>query len=78
MKKHWPPVLLGDPFSDSPLHETKGKDILSKLMEDVGLPWSHKDCVEIAEEMKADEVHPEVRQKLDRIAEELELAPTIG
>ena len=78
MNKHWPPVLLGDPFSDSPLHETKGKDIVSKLMEDVGLSWSHKDCVEIAEEMTADEVHPEVRQKLDRIAEELEIAPTIG
>lgn len=74
MRKQWPPVLYDEPFADNDFDTTKGKNIISKLMENVGLTWDHKDCVNIAEEMTADEVHPEVREKLDRIAEELDVA----
>ncbi len=74
MRKQWPPVLYDEPFADNDFDTTKGKNIIAKLMENVGLTWDHKDCVNIAEEMTADEVHPEVREKLDRIAEELDVA----
>ena len=74
IKKYWPRVLFADPSEHSPLDRNKGKEVISKLMENVGLPWSDKDCVDIAQEMRRDEVHPEVREKLDRIAEELDVA----
>lgn len=74
MREQWPPVLRDDPLADSLLDNSKGKDVISKLMIDVGVAWNDKDCVDIAEEMKPDEVHPEVREKLDRLAEELDVA----
>ena len=73
MREQWPPVLRDEPLADSLLDNSKGK-VISKLMVDVGVAWNDKDCVDIAEEMKPDEVHPEVREKLDRLAEELDLA----
>lgn len=73
MKRQWPPVLQDDPLADSVLDRNKGKETIAELMEDVGLSWKNSDCVYIAEVMKPEEVHSEVREKLDRIAEELEL-----
>lgn len=73
IRKNWPPALLSDPFAENLLDRTKGKDVIAKLMHDVGLDWKHTNCVDIAEEMKRHEVHDEVRDKLDRIAEELNL-----
>lgn len=73
MRRQWPLVLQDDPLADSVLDRNKGKETIAELMEDMGLSWKNSDCVYIAEVMKPDEVHSEVREKLDRIAEELEV-----
>jgi len=73
MRKQWLPVLYDEPFADNEFDTRKGKDVISKLMENVGLPWNDTNCVDIAQEMRRDEVHPEVHEKLDRVAKELDL-----
>ena len=48
---------------------TKGSDVLKKILEEAGLPLKKTEYCRIAAQMRPDEVHPEVREKLDAIAD---------
>ena len=62
-----------DPFSDLPaLVEVKASDsLLLPMLERAGRRTKKTDLYQLASVMKREEIHPEVREKLDRIAEEL-------
>ena len=68
---NWPRVVIDDPLENSHFLDTKGKGIIANVMESAGVPWRDRECVEIAEEMTATEVHPDVEKKLDELAVEL-------
>lgn len=72
IERTWPRMVVEEPFEDNPFHEAKGKGIIAPVMESAGLPWNDRECVAIAEEMTAAEVHPEVKEKLDQIATKLD------
>ena len=70
-----PPVVIETPLEDNQFNlDTKGKIFIATVMESAGLRWMDRDCVAIAEEMTAGEVHPEIREKLNELAAKL----TIG
>jgi hypothetical protein len=65
-----PPAFLRDPFADLPfLIGTKARtDLLPPALDAAGLPgFPYQRYVEIAATMRPEEIHPEVRQKLDAI-----------
>ena len=70
MKKHLPGAVVDDASKDhSYLLDTKAKTVLSAILEETGLhgfPISR--YFEIAAVMQPDEIHPEIMQKLDAIA----------
>ena len=71
LEGNWPPVVIKYPLEDNLFFDNKGKGIIAKVMESAGLSWRDRECVEIAEEMTAAEVHPDVEKKLDELAAEL-------
>ena len=75
MKKHLPGVVVDDASKDHAyLLGTKAKTVLSAILEETGLqgfPTSRYS--EIAAVMQADEIHPEITQKLNAIANHLDL-----
>ena len=69
--------LYEDPFeSSATLRQTKGKDILSEIMQEAGLVVRETDYYQIAVQMKKEEIHPEVVEKLDAIADHFNIQPT--
>ena len=62
-----------DPFSDLPaLVEVKASDsLLLPMLERAGRRTKKTDLYQLAAVMKREEIHPEIREKLDRIAEGL-------
>ena len=62
-----------DPFSDLPaLVEVKASDsLLLPMLERAGRRTKKTDLYQLAAVMKPEEIHPEVEEKLDRIAKEL-------
>lgn len=67
-------VPLGtDPFGDHvSLTRVKASDeFLTPLLRDLGRPVPKKDLYQLAAAMNPDEIHPEVREKLDHIAKTL-------
>ena len=70
MKKQLPPAVYENP-SETPafLRETKGKTFLSELMQEAGIDIKESDYYQIAAQMKEEEIHDEVREKLGAIAE---------
>ena len=75
MKKHLPGAVVdGASNNHSYLLETKAKTILSAILEDTGLHgFPANRYFEIAAVMQPDEVHPEITQKLDAIADHFSL-----
>lgn len=74
MKKQLPPVVYEDPFKTTDfLRDTKGKKLLSNLMQEAGINIKESDYHQIAAEMKEKEIHPEVVEKLDAIAEHFDI-----
>lgn len=74
MKKQLPPVVYEDPFKTTDfLRDTKGKKLLSNLMQEAGINIKESDYHQIAVEMKEKEIHPEVVEKLDAIAEHFDI-----
>jgi hypothetical protein len=47
------------------------KTILPRLFETAGVDVSKKDYFQIAQQMRRSEIHPEIHEKLDAIAEAL-------
>ena len=73
MERSLPPVLLEQP-SDDAVVAMKGSDVLSKILQEAGLRPKKTEYWRIAARMRPDEVHPEVREKLDDMAAHLEIA----
>ena len=74
MKQQFPPALYEDPFSPSDyLQNTKAKNILFKIMQESGINVQASEYYQIAEQMTQEEIHPEVREKLDAIADHFNL-----
>ncbi len=68
----YPPAFLKDPLKDTPyLKNTKARtDLLPPALDAAGLPgFPYTSYYEIAAEMKPEEIHPEVVEKLDLIME---------
>jgi hypothetical protein len=69
-EEHYPPAFLKDPFGDDPyLSNTKARtDLLPPALTAAGLPGvPYTRYNEIAALMRPEEIHPEVREKLDLI-----------
>ncbi len=75
MKKHLPGAVVDDASNDhSYLLGTKAKTVLSAILEETGLQgFPASRYFEIAAVMQADEIHPEITQKLDAIADHFNL-----
>lgn len=70
MKQQLPLALHEDPSETLAfLRQTKAKTILAPIMQEAGIQMKESDYYQIAAEMLKDEIHPEVLQKLDTIAE---------
>jgi len=75
MQEHLPPAFLRNPFHESDLlTNTKGKTILNKMFQRVGLNFAERDYFQIGAQMKKEEVHPEVIEKLDLIVDHFSIA----
>lgn len=76
MKDNLPPRFFETPNEELPfLGEFAIKEFFSKLFQEAGLPLpSDKDYFYMAEQMEASEIHPEVLEKLDQVADHLRLA----
>lgn len=69
MRRTLPPVLFEDPSSATEMVVTaKGSEVLSRILQEAGLQIKKTEYWQIAAQMRPDEVHPEVREKLDAIA----------
>jgi predicted ATPase len=70
MNENFPPPTFKDPLKDSDyvISTPASKSILPGLLERAECRLSKKDYFQIAAEMKAEEIHPEVIEKLDVMA----------
>lgn len=71
MKAQWPPTFFEQPQSGDILDDVKGRERLSRALQEAGLQFDQWDCPRIAEQMKGEEIHAEVVDALDAIAEHL-------
>ena len=55
------------------LPSTKGSDVLGRILQEAGLQLKKTEYCRIAAQMRPDEVHPEIREKLDAIAAQFEI-----
>ena len=67
MKRRLPPDLFDAPFEASLV--TEGSVALDEILQEAGIPLKKTEYWQIAAQMRPDEVHPEVREKLDAIAD---------
>lgn len=67
MKRQLPPGLFDAPFDAHLVAE--GSIVLDEVMQEAGLQLKKTEYWRIAAQMRPEEVHPEVREKLDAIAE---------
>ena len=74
MQRFFPPAIYDEPFGTDYFGGTKGKDVLSKVCDAARLRIDAVDYCGIAAGMQRDEIHPEVIEKLDAIAEQLAIA----
>ena len=70
MEKQLPSALYENPFElPAILSGAKAKDVLSKIFQEAGLLEKEVDFYKIAAQMTRAEIHPEVVEKLDAIAD---------
>lgn len=70
MKRQLPPVLYDNPSVTSDfLLQIKSKTILASIMQEAGIDITESDYYLIAAQMFEEEIHPEVVEKLNTIAE---------
>lgn len=75
MKRSLPPALFDAPSDAGVIESTKGSDVLSKILQEAGLRLKKTEYCRIAAQMRPEEVHPEVHEKLDAIATHFEIRP---
>ena len=74
MMRELPPRIFEAPFDVSEvLASTKGSVVLGRILQEAGLRLKKTEYCRIAAQMRPDEVHPEIREKLDEIAEYFEV-----
>ena len=74
MKQQLAPVVYNSPLEFS--YEAKAKGFLSKTMQEAGLNIKETDYYQIAAQMTKEEIHPEVVEKLDAIANHFNIRTT--
>ncbi len=75
LQENLPRAFLRNPFQESDLlTNTKGKTILNKMFQRVGLSFAERDYFQLASHMKKGEIHPEVLEKLDMIADHFSIS----
>jgi len=75
LEQHLPALFKERTGDFDCLRELKAsEDILIPMFEHIGKPLSKKDLYQLAAVMTPEEVHPEVREKLDMMAEWLQVA----
>lgn len=76
MKRILPPVLFETPSDAGDIvAATKGSHVLTRILQEAGLPLKKTEYSRIAAQMRPEEVHPEVREKLDAIAAHFGIEP---
>ena len=76
MERHLPPALFEAPHEVAELVEvSKGSHVLTRILQEAGLPPKKTEYSRIAAQMRPEEVHPEVREKLDAIAAHFGIEP---
>ncbi len=73
MRDRFPPAIYEDPFG-ADYFKRKGKDVLGEVCEAARLPVGEVEYYGIATGMLRDEIHPEVVEKLDAMAEHLAIS----
>lgn len=68
-KQLLPQAVYEEPLKTDFLRDPKGKKLLSNLMQEAGIDIKESEYYQIAAEMKEDEIHPEIVDKLNAIAE---------
>ena len=77
MEQQLPPVVYNTPLASSDyLQVEKAKRILSRIMQEAGLNVQETDYYQIAAQMTKEEIHPEVVEKLDAIANHFNIQTT--
>ncbi len=77
MKRQFPPVFYEAPFESSLyLLEPKAKKVLANIFNEAGLDVKETEYYLIAAQMTKEEIHPEVVEKLDAIAEHFNYTST--
>ena len=77
MKRQFPPVFYKAPFESSLyLLEPKAKKVLANIFAEAGLDVKETEYYRIAAQMTKEEIHPEVVEKLDAIAEHFDYPST--
>ncbi len=69
MTKNLPQSKFEKPFDDSFVDKTKGKDIIKDIFDKANCNLPATEYYQIAKRMRGDEIHPEVKDKLDKIAD---------
>ena len=70
LREEFPPRFIREPFKRTgAVASIKGSSALAMILEEAGILLKKTDYWQIAAQMRPDEVHPEVREKLDAIAE---------
>ena len=74
MRRVLPAGIFETPFDvGDVLPSTKGSDVLGRILQEAGLQLKKTEYCRIAAQMRPDEVHPEIREKLDAIAAQFEI-----
>ncbi len=74
MRRVLPAGLFEKPFDTADiLASTKGSDVLASILQEAGLRLKKTEYCRIAAQMRPSEVHPEIREKLDAIADHFEI-----
>ena len=74
MRRVLPAGLFEKPFDTADiLASTKGSDVLARILQEAGLRLKKTEYCRIAAQMRPSEVHPEIREKLDAIADHFEI-----
>ena len=68
MRSSLPPALFDAPFENRLIATTKESTVLDGILQEAGLRLEKTKYWRIAAQMRPEEVHPEVREKLDAIA----------
>ena len=68
MRKNLPQTKFENPFGPSFVDSTKGKDLIERIFHGANCSLPAAEYFRIARQMKRDEIHPEIKEKLNEIA----------